>query len=135
MSNTLFEKKLALSKAQESPEVVLLVADDPQMLRIVIAWTSLAVTRAEPLSELTQDAEDAVWRWLWENARYSETDLRAQSGASSFGFHQDLEQLIGNRIIYPDGTINTYVQRYLREKVLGLFGTKPKKRAAKASAK
>jgi len=30
------------------------------------------------------------------------------------------------RIIYRDGTVNSFVQRYLREKVLKLFAAKPK---------
>lgn len=38
-----------------------------------------------------------------------------------------LKPLIGNRVIYPDGTVNSFVQRYLREQVLKLFEAKPKK--------
>jgi len=38
-----------------------------------------------------------------------------------------MKPLIGNRIIYPDGTVNSFVERYLREQVVKLFETKPKR--------
>ena len=38
-----------------------------------------------------------------------------------------MKPLIGNRIIYPDGTMNSFVERYLREQVLKLFEAKTKK--------
>jgi len=40
-----------------------------------------------------------------------------------------LKPLVGNRVLYPDGTVNSYVQRYLRERVLRLFDAKPRKPA------
>jgi hypothetical protein len=58
-----------------------------------------------------------------ENAAYSE-----------LGFDKKLRTLVGNRVIYPDCTINSYVQRYLREKVLKLFQTKPTRASAKTVA-
>jgi hypothetical protein len=44
-----------------------------------------------------------------------------------------LRSLIGNRILYPDGTVNSFAQRYLRERVLKLFQAKPipRKKSAK----
>ena len=43
-----------------------------------------------------------------------------------------LKPLVGNRVLYPDGTVNSFVQRYLRERVLKLFDTKPRKSAKSA---
>jgi hypothetical protein len=40
-----------------------------------------------------------------------------------------LKPLIGNRVLYPDGTVNSFVQRYLRERVLKLFDARPRKPA------
>jgi hypothetical protein len=42
-----------------------------------------------------------------------------------------MKPLIGNRILYPDGTVNSFVQRYLREQVLKFFDTKLKRPAKK----
>lgn len=37
-----------------------------------------------------------------------------------------MRPLTGNRVLYPDGTVNSFVQRYLRQQVLKLFQTKAK---------
>ena len=55
------------------------------------------------------------------------TCRRGTEWLSDFKFDEKVETLIGNRIIYPDGTVNSFVQRYLREKVPGLFNAKPKR--------
>jgi hypothetical protein len=46
---------------------------------------------------------------------------------SEAGLENKMKPLIGNRILYPDGTVNSYVQRYLREKVINLFDRKTRK--------
>jgi hypothetical protein len=46
---------------------------------------------------------------------------------SEAGLENKMRPLIGNRILYPDGTVNSYVQRYLREKVINLFDKKTRK--------
>jgi len=40
------------------------------------------------------------------------------------GLENKMRPLIGHRILYPDGTMNSYVQRYLREKVINIFKRK-----------
>jgi hypothetical protein len=122
-----YSEKLARFKEDEKPEAVLLVADDPQMEKIVVAWTSMTVARVENLGPLDSASENEVWNWLWRNTIYSRDELLARSTVHDFAFGKKLDALIGNRILYPDGTINSYVQRYLREKVLKLFDAKPKK--------
>ena len=43
---------------------------------------------------------------------------------SEAGLENKMRPLIGHRILYPDGTMNSYVQRYLREKVINIFKRK-----------
>ena len=133
MDNDLFAEKLSAFKEDEKPEVVLLVGDDEALVKIVLGWTNTAVRRAEKLSPLKTDSEDEVWRWLWKNIKYSREELMAKSVVYDRRFDGKLELLIGNRVLYPDGTINSFVQRYLREKVLKLFEAKPRKAKQKAS--
>ena len=54
-----------------------------------------------------------------------------KSGVSSYGLDGKMKVLIGNRVLYPDGTINSFVQRYLRDRVLKSFDAKPKRTASK----
>ena len=58
------------------------------------------------MTALTSDCENEVWDWLWGNSRYSLTKLKDQTGVpySESVLEQKMKLLIGNRIIYPDGT-------------------------------
>ena len=133
MSEDLYAGRLARFKESERPEVVLLIADEPQLIKIVVAWTNTAVARAEKLSPLAGESESEVWEWLWKNARYDRAELIAKSALSEYGFERKMTPLIGNRVLYPDGTVNSFVQRYLRDRVLKLFEARPKRPAKKRS--
>ncbi len=128
MSEDLFGEKLAWFKQNESPEAVLLVAGDSERIRVAVAWTHTRVARASHISELTGLSENEAWDWLWENVRYSAEELVAKIGIplSECGLERKLRPLVGNRVLYPDGTLNSFVQRYLRDQVLKLFEAKPR---------
>ena len=128
MKEDLYAEKLAWFKQSERPEVVLLMADDPERIKVVVAWTNMEVKRAETLTEIKSESENEVWKWLWKNVKFSRTELMEKIGISlsESGLRSKMKPLIGNRILYPDGTVNSFVQRYLREKVLKLFDAKPR---------
>ncbi len=52
LSNDLYEEKLNLFKENEKPEVVLLIADDTERIKIVVAWANSAIRRRKRLSRL-----------------------------------------------------------------------------------
>ena len=97
----------------------------------------LQVGRAERYAKCdrqpTQESDVERWDWLWKYTRFSQQELIRKGAQSSYGFEGRLASLIGNRILYPDGTINSFVERYLRERVLKLYDAKPKKPRKKAS--
>jgi hypothetical protein len=129
MALDLYAEKLSWFKQNERPEVVLLLADNPDSEKIVVAWMNLDIKQAGTLSGFPGESEREVWEWLWSNASYNILELKEQIGTSltEKALKNKLKPLIGNRIIYPDGTVNSYVQRYLREKVVKLFETKTRK--------
>ncbi len=129
MNEGLHAQKLAWFKRNENPEAVLLVADEPELTKIVVAWTSLDVRPVVKPSRFQGESERDVWDWLWANAHYSTDDLAERSSLTAPLVKRKLKPLIGNRVLYPDGTVNSFVQRYLRERVLKLFDTKQKKSA------
>ena len=133
MEDSLYQQKLAWFKQNERPEVVLLVADDPERVKIVIAWTNLSVCRAERLTALKSESENDIWDWLWQNCRYSRPELMEKAGlsVSESLVERKMKPLIGNRVLYSDGTVNSFVQRYLRDRVLKLFEPKLKKQKPK----
>ena len=127
MPNELFSERLQELKRNESPEAVLFVADDPELMKIVVAWTTLDVRPAEKPTDPPDERDRKCWDWLWANVAYSVEDLAEKSGLAASRVERKLRPLIGNRVLYPDGTVNSFVQRYLRERVLKLFDTKPRK--------
>lgn len=127
----IFGVKLSWFKENEKPEVVLLIADDPQKIKILIAWTNTRIHQAKNIAELKAGHENEIWQWLWKNVEFDSEELRSKSEESNLGFEKQLQFLIGNRLIYPDGTMHSFVQRYLREKVLKLFDSKPPKSTKK----
>ena len=133
MAEDIYAEKLAWFKQNEKPEVVLLVADNPERIKIVLAWTNLNVKRPDKLTELRGETENEVWQWLWENVEYSKRELLEKIGIpfSELGLEGKLKPLIGNHILYPDGTINSFVQHHLREQVVKLFERKSKRPAKK----
>ncbi len=128
-----FEEKLSWFKAEEKPEAVLVVADDAVLTKIVVAWPTAAVERKTLSITPSTDSEHEWWQWLWKNTRYSQAEIAERTGVRGQTLERKMQILIGNRVLYPDGTVNSFVQRYLREKVVRLFETKPKK-TAKAKA-
>ena len=127
MGNQLYYQHLASFKEKEQPEGVLLIADEPQLIRLCVAWTNIRVESQEQILGLDDDSECGVWNWLWDNTRFSKEDMISKSGAFRSSFDGHMRTLIGNRILYPDGTLNSFVQRYLRARVLRLFDAKLKK--------
>ena len=111
MPEDLFAEKLAWFKQNEKPEVVLLLADNPDLVKIVVAWTSLEVKRADKLTALSGESESEAWEWLWQNTKYPLSELKGKIGISfsELSLENKPKPLIGNRIIYPDGTINSFV--------------------------
>jgi hypothetical protein len=128
-----YAEKLKRFKENERPEAVLRIADDPELTNIVIAWANTTVKTRKAPTRLRSDSEADIWEWLWSNAEYSRLDLIARAGVSEYTFDKRFAVLVGNRILYPDGTLNCFVERYLREKVVKLFDSTAKKSRKAAS--
>lgn len=122
MTSDIWGRRLSEFKQQERPETVLMVSGNPAMTRIVVAWSGMVSTRAKRLTQCPCADENAVWRWLWENATYSKEELWSRIPGSQEIAEQQFNALVANRVLYPDGTANSFVEKYLREKVLTLFG-------------
>jgi hypothetical protein len=129
MPEDLYTEKLNWFKQNERPEVVLLLADNPDLVKIVVAWTSLDVKRENEITDSPGESESESWEWLWENTTYSLKELKEKIGTSlsEIALENKMKPLVGNRIIYPDGTVHSFVERYLRERVVKLFEEKPKR--------
>ncbi len=120
--------RLAEFKSRERPEPVLLLAEDADLVRLTVAWTNTAASPAKKITRPpSEDTTNAWWEWLWANTAYSRQEMIDNAAYPESGFDRKLRALVGNRIIYPDGSVNSFAQRYLHEKVLKLFQTRNQK--------
>jgi hypothetical protein len=117
----LYAEHLLRFKENEKPEAVLMIADSPHLVKIVVAWTSMPVCRMRHLIQLKGATDEAVWRWLWANTEYSGEELVKRIPAADATTNRKIEALIANRVLYPDGTANGFVEKFLREQVLRHF--------------
>jgi hypothetical protein len=130
MSIRIFREALARFKETEQPEAVLLVAGDRDYVSILAAWLRCDVRPRRRITRIGGRTDAETWQWLWENTCFSKDALRDASGVPTKRFEAKLDALIANRVIYPDGNINSFVKRYLRERVLRLLGVDASTRRA-----
>lgn len=133
MAVDLFIEKLNLFKRNEKPEAVLMISDNPEFIKIIVAWSNLDVKYAGDIKGSPGESEQETWKWLWSNTSFSISELKEKLGTSLSvpALKDKIKPLIGNRVIYPDGSVNSFVERYLREQVVSLFETKSKKSGRK----
>ena len=107
------------ARESESPDVVLLIAENPEAQRLIVSWKSLP--RSIKQAELEPDTIQEVWDLI----EFS-VDKWAKIAHVHSGLAKDLaEMLIENNLIYPDGTLNQYVQKFLNSQVIAKIA-KPK---------
>jgi len=122
MRKDLWSLALDQVKKQEKPEAVLVIAGSTELTRVVVAWIGVKISRRKRLTKRTTGNEEAVWLWLWENTSFSQDWLYSRVPGCRKKAEQNFAVLVANRILYPDGSVNAFVARYLRERVLSLFG-------------
>ncbi|MBM3333540.1 hypothetical protein FJY63_02655 [Candidatus Sumerlaeota bacterium] len=135
MSRCIWTEKLDYFKGLERPEAVLLIAGSSQLVRIAVAWRDTRISKARRLTKSPRKSDEAVWRWLWESVRYSRKDLLARIPLSDSRTPRDFDALVANRVLYPDGTLNSFVERYLRERVLTIFKARSKNHRPRVPAR
>lgn len=116
-----WEKRLNVIKKNSCPEAVLMVAGQAELIRIVLAWKESTVTCTSRTTKLPGNSEDEVWSWLWENVCYDRVALLGRIPNATARTEKNLDALIANRVLYPDGTANPFVERYIKERVVRLL--------------
>ena len=79
MNNNLFIEKLNRFKQNEKPETVLVIADNHELIKVIVAWSNLEAKPVDKMTKLTGDSENEVWDWLWKNTGFSLTELKVKT--------------------------------------------------------
>lgn len=131
MSKNVWAERLSSFKKRERPETVLLIAGDKESIRIVVAWSEMQVRRRKRLKPFVGADSTNTWQWLWDNAEFSKGDLVRRIPGNTKRTEQKFEALVANQVIYPDGTLHSFVRKYVEEQLLSLFRIRrPKRKVA-----
>ena len=133
MAISKWNQRLDTFKKNAHPETVLMVDGQAELIRIAAAWRNTEVARARRLTKFSGQTESEVWAWLWENALYDRAALLARIPNANARTAKNLDALMANRVLYPDGTLNMFVERYLRERVVRLFSPSVRRRTKDAA--
>lgn len=113
----MFEEILKEFKANETPESIYPLTQNPALVTVMLAWRTVHVSRRSTASDPPQDIPSR-WTWLWDHARYEESDLGAAIGDSPGVARRLLDQLRAHRLVYPDGTVHKFGEQYARTLIM-----------------
>jgi len=111
----IYQSTLEAMKAKGQVMDVLPILDDELAQKVLIAWQRIIVTRAKP-SDPLPESDNAAWQWLWSGVEYDAQELAAVAGIHIQMVRPKIEQLKGNHLIFPDGSIAEYAAKLLTAK-------------------
>ncbi len=118
-----FGEVLAEFKKMESDcvENVSPLLEESSLRNALVAWKSVAI-QYKPASDCPHKEETQRWNWLWQQIEYDQSTFGTVSGAKPAEVVGLITRLIGLRLVYPDGTINTMARQYLQAIIMAKLG-------------
>lgn len=107
-----FEEVLKEFKTKETAEDIIPILTSEDIQKLVVAWPKIVIKRLQPRDPLPDDRNER-WSWLWKTVTWCEKDLQEISGVPEAKFKRLLNQVRGNRLIYPDGSVSSHASKYL----------------------
>jgi len=113
-------------REEDCVENVAPLLEDGALRNALLAWKSVAIKYKNP-TECQHKDETSRWNWLWSQIEYDQSMFGTVSGAKPAEVVNLITRLIGLRLIYPDGTINTMARQYLQAMIMAKLagGRKP----------
>ena len=118
---------LAVFKAKETDQDGLVIIGDDEAARVIIAWSHTDQHWTQPkrvAPAIVPDKTFELWRWVVEGWRIDHYDVARLSGVQPAVALDKLNLLVGNRLIYPDGTIALGGRSALRVYTANKLGVK-----------
>lgn len=110
--SSVFDDVLNGFKKDEKAEDIIPVINNEDLLRILVAWPKIIISREKTKEELPAGVNER-WRWLWSNITWCEKELQEITGIPDVKFKRLFNQVRGNRLVYPDGSISSHASKYL----------------------
>lgn len=123
-----FGELLAKFKKQETADSIVPLVESVELRNGVVSWKSVVIKNKGP-AECDEEADAAQWEWMWLQVSYDLNNFAVVAGALPQNIGSLFQRLKGLRLIYPDGTINSFAAKYLQSIILAKLPkpTKPPK--------
>ncbi len=108
------EEIIEKSKSEETPDTILLVADNSIAQKLVVAWKTVEITRPDTKQDF------ATMKEVWAAVSFDPKQWYIHAGLAPHENQRIGQSLIANNIVYPDGTVNDLVHKFLNTQVAQL---------------
>jgi hypothetical protein len=108
-----FGEVLSHFKKTETPESIVPLVENDALRNAVVAWRSVVISYSDN-EECTEVKEAEQWKWMWTKVRFDQHEFGIVAGAKPQDVSNLICRLTGFRLIYPDGTINTFAAKFLQ---------------------
>lgn len=107
-----FGEVLGHFKKIEEAENIVPVIDDEQLRNALVGWKGVKISYKTPSNCPFHD-DSSMWEWMWEQVEFDQQEFGVIAGIKAQDVGRILTRLQGLRLIYPDGTINSFARQYL----------------------
>lgn len=124
------EDVIAPFRAIEANEDALVILGDDQAMKVLVAWTHVDnewEPSATALVPYKLGRAAAAWAWIVQGWMIDSDEVARFAGIASGIAHAKLEILIGNRLIYPDGSVSKGARIAMSAYTAATLGLKPGK--------
>lgn len=109
-----FEEIITMAKEAETPDAILLVADSIIAQKLIVAWKTVEMQKPDPQGKFSSLKD------VWAATHFDQKQWYINAGLSPSENQRIGQSLIANGIVYPDGTVNDLVRKYLNTQVAEL---------------
>jgi hypothetical protein len=113
MSMATMGELLKYFKKTEAAENIIPLVESEELRNGLVAWKSVAI-KYKDNSECELKDEASRWDWMWNQVEYDVKKFGVVAGIAPQHAQQLLIRLQGLRLIYPDGTVNSFASKYLQ---------------------
>jgi len=114
-------------KEKEDPIQLVPMINNPAVQTIVSVWPNIRITIHQKLDMhfAEREDDDLDMEQFWDRIEFDPDEIALATGIDCMEIPRLFEVAKKNRLIYPDGTVNRFAGKYLRQIMIDQL-TKPK---------
>ena len=120
-----FGEVLKYFKDGETADTIVPLVESAELRSAIVAWKSVVISYKDA-KDCEEQSESRQWEWMWSKVDFDIRSFGVVAGCRPQDVMNLFERLKGLRLIYPDGTINTFAKKYLQSVILSKLPKPPK---------